>query len=201
VKVSRGDWARELKDPSKAEEIMGFCHRWWIAVGDADIVRPGELPPTWGLLVPRGEKQLVVKVEAPLREAKPLDPPMIAAILRKATENVVPQAAVNDLVNERVEKEVAHRLGKTEEEHLRRQLGNLQGVVDRFQERSGIVISAYDGPAIAEACRLVARSQHAVSDARTALELPAWALKQALKQLSALCEEIDKQSAQAAEPT
>src|ERR1035437_8757229 len=30
IKISRGDWLRELKSPSKAEGIFQFCDRWWI---------------------------------------------------------------------------------------------------------------------------------------------------------------------------
>ncbi len=47
LKLSRGDWKRELDNPAKAESILRFCDRWWIVAGDAKIVLPGELPPTW----------------------------------------------------------------------------------------------------------------------------------------------------------
>ena len=29
VKVSRGDWLRELKNPAKAEVLLRFCDRFW----------------------------------------------------------------------------------------------------------------------------------------------------------------------------
>lgn len=64
VKVSRSDWLTELKDPTKAEVFKRYMHHWWLAVPDASIVKPGELPDGWGLLVASGGK-LRAKVKAP----------------------------------------------------------------------------------------------------------------------------------------
>lgn len=84
VKVSRSDWRRELKDPSKAGEFQKWCDRWWV-VAPAGIVERAELPPTWGLLeVPeKGRKRLVVSVPAPKLEAQPLDRRFVAALVRQ----------------------------------------------------------------------------------------------------------------------
>jgi hypothetical protein len=85
VKVSRSDWLRELKDPSKAAEFIPYMNCWWLAVSDKRIVRPGELPDDWGLLALRGEDMAVVK-PAPKRDAKPLTPTRLAALLRAVAQ-------------------------------------------------------------------------------------------------------------------
>ncbi len=54
IKASRSDWVKELDNPEKAEAVYQYCDRWYLVVGDASIVKPGELPATWGLMVPRG---------------------------------------------------------------------------------------------------------------------------------------------------
>lgn len=67
VKVQRGDWTRELKDPAKAEEACRLVDRFWVCAPKG-IVRDGELPPTWGLMEPVQVKdtwKLNVKVQAP----------------------------------------------------------------------------------------------------------------------------------------
>jgi hypothetical protein len=51
VKVSRGDWLTELKQPDKCEPVKRYCDRWWLVVSDRAIVKPGELPAGWGLMV------------------------------------------------------------------------------------------------------------------------------------------------------
>ena len=73
VKVSRSDWLRELKDPSKAAEFVPYMNCWWVVVSDARIVRDGELPDDWGLMAMRGPLLAVVK-KAPSRDALPLTP-------------------------------------------------------------------------------------------------------------------------------
>lgn len=84
IKATRSDWLREKRDPSKAEGgIYPFCDHWWLAVADCKIVQDGELPPTWGLLAPRGGS-LVAKVPAPKLEPRPVDRHFLAALLKRA---------------------------------------------------------------------------------------------------------------------
>ncbi|MCU6481327.1 hypothetical protein [Arthrobacter sp. A2-55] len=74
VKVSRSDWLTELKDMDKSHAIKRYMHHWYLVVPDAAIVKPGELPADWGLLVSSGEG-LRAKVKAPrlAPEPAPLD--------------------------------------------------------------------------------------------------------------------------------
>lgn len=88
IKVSRADWLKELRDPAKAEDFANYTDRWWLAIGDADIVKDGELPPTWGLLIPKGNK-LVQKVAAPKLNTIEIDRCFMAGLLRRATEQLV----------------------------------------------------------------------------------------------------------------
>lgn len=87
IKVSRGDWLRELKNPEKAEPIFRFCDYWTI-VAAPGVVMDGELPPTWGLMVPKANK-LVRKVRSPRLEPKQISRPFLAALLRAGTKDAV----------------------------------------------------------------------------------------------------------------
>lgn len=49
IKVSRSDWLRELRDPTKADEFARWCDKWWIVAPDG-MVKTSELPDTWGLM-------------------------------------------------------------------------------------------------------------------------------------------------------
>lgn len=71
VKVSRADWLAELRDPTKADAFKQYMHHWWLVVPDASIVRAGELPDGWGLLV-RSGVSLRAKVKAPRLVPEPL---------------------------------------------------------------------------------------------------------------------------------
>ena len=71
VKVSRSDWLTELRDLSKSERIKRYCDYWWLVVSEAAIVKDGELPEGWGLLVKSGTK-LRAKVKATKLTPEPL---------------------------------------------------------------------------------------------------------------------------------
>jgi hypothetical protein len=89
VKVSRSDWLHELKTPEKAEAWKRFCHEWYLVVSDPTIVRQGELPEDWGLLVSHG-KSLRVAVKAPrLRNPEPMGMSQIAAFSRAVMQTEV----------------------------------------------------------------------------------------------------------------
>jgi hypothetical protein len=49
VKISRGDWLRELREPDKGEAWAQWCHEWYI-VAPRGVVIPTELPSGWGLI-------------------------------------------------------------------------------------------------------------------------------------------------------
>lgn len=83
VKVSRSDWLVELRDLEKSERIKRYCNFWWLVVSDASIVKDGELPEGWGLLVKSGGK-LRAKVKAPELTPKPLSLDFVAGLASAA---------------------------------------------------------------------------------------------------------------------
>jgi hypothetical protein len=85
IKVSRSDWLRELAEPEKAAEFIPYMNHWWVVVSSPRIVRDGELPGCWGLMVMRGKRLAVVR-RAPRREALPLPPTRLAALLRAVAQ-------------------------------------------------------------------------------------------------------------------
>lgn len=64
IKASRADWELELRNPAKSAPALSLCDRFWL-VTNSGIVRDGELPESWGLLV-AGAGGLEVVTPAPL---------------------------------------------------------------------------------------------------------------------------------------
>lgn len=164
IKVRRSDWQKELEQPEKAEEIARYCDRWFLAVGDAEIVKEGELPLSWGLLVPKSETELRCAKDAPpLPDVKPLDRGFIAAALRKACEQVTPEAELKRQFALGKEAGVAYQKqqegyelagAKSDLERLRKQ-------VKEFQDASGVkIMHAWNLGKIGEAVRLVANGTY-----------------------------------------
>lgn len=90
IKVSRSDWQRELANPAKAEDACRLADRFSI-IAPKGCVKPGELPPTWGLIEVHGDGtedkpwRLRTKTSAPLlhdETARPLPRGLVVGMLR-----------------------------------------------------------------------------------------------------------------------
>lgn len=88
VKVSRSDWLTELRDPEKADAFARFCDYWWLVVSDKAIVRDGELPEGWGLMVAHGRSVRVAKAAA-LKPAEPMPRSLQATLTRAVTKTTL----------------------------------------------------------------------------------------------------------------
>lgn len=85
IKVSRSDWLVELRDPGKAAAFSRYTHYFWLVVSDRNIVRPGELPAGWGLMVRYGASTRVLTAAVKtVPEVMPLT--MHGALLRAAVK-------------------------------------------------------------------------------------------------------------------
>lgn len=154
IKVSRSDWLRELKNPEKSSTVQQFCDRWWI-VAPKDIIKPGELPPTWGHydVTPGGIRQIVA---APKLDAIPTTRAFMAAMMRRAggvDEDEVKAAVerertkLEEMFNARVDREVQARSYKAD--------AALEKLAE-FERETGLSLKDYGSiKEIADAIRLI----------------------------------------------
>lgn len=168
VKVSRSDVVKELRTPEKAEAIMKYCDHWWLVLGDAKIIEPGELPPTWGLMVVRGKTQLRAVTEAPKLEPKPLDRNFIASLLRNFEQSYAPKRelkALQDSFNERVREEVKEtasdelsadmKLLERQRDMYKDRWESNSKLIDDFRAKSGVSLAAYNLGNLLDAMQVV----------------------------------------------
>lgn len=151
IKVTRGDWRRELVDPRKAEEMAALCQFWWI-VAPPGLVDPAELPETWGLLEPARAKLKAIR-KAPKLNPKAITIDVIAALLRRVTEQYVPAG----LVEARVVAEVERRTKYTRAslEHEKQRTAETLERLATFERVSGVRIDEWGTERIGEAVRYV----------------------------------------------
>jgi len=141
IKASRSDWLRELESPEKADAICRYCDRWWI-VTNAGVVREGELPTTWGLLVgkPNG---LVTEVQAPALNPIQMDRVFLAALMRRAVEQSVDAKTIEAAKAEaRQETDKRWQVITASRD---KEIGELRKLIDEFQDASGVRINGWDG--------------------------------------------------------
>jgi hypothetical protein len=160
IKVSRGDWLRELKAPEKADELVRYCDHWWIVVPDRSLVLDGELPPTWGLMAADGRGgSLKVVREAPVLDPDPIDRPFLASVFRNVTDGMIPRDSI------KAEKEAEYERGRQSMENQVKWAEEARDKLDRevkaFREASGINLNSYaDGKELGEAVQLVRQGKH-----------------------------------------
>lgn len=169
IKVSRSDWLQELKKPKKAEAFVPYCDKWWVVVGNKDIVKPGELPPNWGLMV-AGGRGISIVTDAPRLESKPLDKSLLAALLKRATSTTLTDPEVAAAIDAKVkaEKEQFKQHESYEIAGLKRTADELRKSIQTFEDASGVKIDRYQGERIGAAVKAVMSMQHShmLSDAR-----------------------------------
>lgn len=96
VKVSRADWLSELKDPDKAETFARYCDYWWLVVSDKDIVKPGELPQGWGLMIAYG-RSVRAAIQAERRtDVEPMPRGLQGTLTRAVTKTALRLAHTAD---------------------------------------------------------------------------------------------------------
>ena len=141
IKRSRSDWKKELNSPDKSAPIQKFCDRWWVVVGDESIVWPGELPPTWGLLVPYRDGVLKCKTQAPKLEAQELTKGFVMSVFRSFGAQYTPNSAIREKLNAEYErgKATMNWQAKTD----RSNLVELMKRIAAFEESSGIKIDSW----------------------------------------------------------
>lgn len=119
IKVTRGDWRRETRDPAKASEVFNHFDRWFL-VAPEGVATPDELPQPWGWFVPKDGKLIKVREAAKNLERKPVDNHFLAALMRrvaKTDDAFIASAVEAALRNQRrefdaeVDKQALHRLG------------------------------------------------------------------------------------------
>lgn len=155
VKSYRNDFLNELKNPEKSAEIQQFCDYWYI-VAESDVVKPGEMPETWGLMVPHG-KGLRIEKEAPLLKAQPVTRTFMAGIARTIhKESYLPEEIEAKIkIAFKEGKEAGIYSKKIEIEGMESRLKSLRREVDEFQRKSGIKIEEWRSGDVADMIRML----------------------------------------------
>lgn len=156
IKIYRGDWLSELKNPEKAEEIAQFCDYWWI-VAPKEIIKLEEVPSKWGVMIPFGKTLKIIKKAEELKSKK-VDKLFLASILRKTQETLTPDA--------KLEKEYKKGLKEGKEQAqcnfkwAKENHESLKKKISEFEKASGVTIDSWDCDNIGQAVRQVLNGEH-----------------------------------------
>lgn len=90
IKVSRTDWLNEIKQPNKADPTKRYCHKWWLLIASESMVKDGELPDDWGLMVAHGTGIRIVK-PAPDLDPEPPSVQFVTGLMRANKRAHIPE--------------------------------------------------------------------------------------------------------------
>lgn len=162
IKVSRGDWRKELADPQKAADMQQYCRYWYVVAPDG-VVDVGEVPDNWGLIVVNSTSVKNAKA-APALEHKQPDMLLLCSVLRASTETMVPRSEVESMVEDKLDTHV-----KSMNQSSVRRIQELERQIREFEEASGVTLgSAWEAGNIGAAVKFVRES--GVMGARSIVE-------------------------------
>ena len=83
LKVSRPDLLCELRNPEKSQAAIDSVDRWWLVLGDRDLLRPEDpVPESWGILAPSKNGRGLRIIRQPTAQAGIRDNRWIAGLLQ-----------------------------------------------------------------------------------------------------------------------
>jgi len=158
IKSLRGDWLKELKEPEKADPIAVHCDRWYIVVTNPAIIKPGELPADWGLIVPHGAVLRIV-VESAYRDKGAVSRPFFMSMMRHIIDGTV----AKDLFKQKLDEAFKQRENDLrndldwQHKNTEEKFKSLSEKVEEFEKASGVQLSNRweSGKDIGEAVRFV----------------------------------------------
>jgi hypothetical protein len=157
IKVSLGDWNKELADPTKADAISQYCDYWWV-VAPKGVVPIETVPSTWGLMEVSKRGLHAEKIATKL-EAKPLTRHFVAAMLRRTAEWAAKIA--NDSGQFKKGYEKGKQAAEADVKLAAISLKCLQDKVSAFHKASGVDIAdCWNGAQLGDAVRSILNGRH-----------------------------------------
>ena len=158
IKVSRSDWLQELRNPKKAEMIARYVDRFWVVSPSVKVVKPSEVPGTWGLLLAHGSG-LRVSVQAPKLDNGGPDRRFWCSLLRAMSHATPTKEVLKAEYKKGYDegKDWAEAIEKDLVDRAKKDAEHFNSRIKEFEKESGIDILGWNagriGKLAAELCR------------------------------------------------
>jgi hypothetical protein len=160
VKRSRSDWLRELREPSKADTYWRHFNRFYV-VTPPGVVKVGELPTGWGLLVVKGDRSYAETEPDPKKAS--IDRAALASILKAARRHFVDSRDRDQELRGEYQRGFdAGRAAKDEARSKDATLAEaerLRRMIAEFREQTGLEISEWGLGRTAEIVTLLRKTE------------------------------------------
>jgi hypothetical protein len=142
-KVSRSDWQKELAQPAKADAFFRYCDFWYLVVTDLAIVKDGELPIGWGLMLHNGTG-LQIKKGATKNPDPILDRNFLCGLLRAASAGDKREYAAAIYKAEQRGRKAEEESNARVFDGLRKSLAERDAQIQKFREGFGVSLDGWE---------------------------------------------------------
>ena len=163
LKISRGDWLRELSKVHKADPFLARCDYWWLVTADTSIAKLEELPACWGWLAATRGGLRVQRPAARLPQpADKIDRLFALGLFRKLKQEQgkeQPKLPLTQAAVDAYEERVAHEVRL----QVRAQVNGyeqLKARVSAFEQRSGIALDSWRAGRMGDVVRQIMALDH-----------------------------------------
>lgn len=195
IKVSRGDWLRELRQVDKADPFIKQCDRWSLITADASIAKLAEIPASWGWATCTKNGIRWQRPATPNPSDHHTMPRLWAyALIRKAFERG-PRSAEWQAALRQLEAQKQTEIKAGLEQRVRgapEALVNLQARVDAFEKASGMKLEDWRLGDVGKLARRIHEiSEDGYRGFRRTLQSQAEALQRLAKDTEAALSAVD----------
>lgn len=175
IKANRGDWLREIQDPTKAEAFARYCDWWWVAAPPG-VVKVEEVPVAWGVMEVVGGG---IRIRRPGTKRVPVEPierDFLACITRRVVEQTPAEGVLSAAVKKaRAEgrdegKRQAEKRDEVGERYVEREGAKALRIVQEFQEKCGVYLGEWNPSARVEQFKRFLAADEPLERARKKLE-------------------------------
>lgn len=159
LKVSRGDWLKEVSQVNKADPFIERCDKWWLVTGSPTIAKLDEIPACWGWMA---ATKSGLRVQRPATKL-PTDDTKIhrlfaIGLFRKMQGDLLSSPEVVHAIKEvraNNEKEIEDRVRQATQRNERRATEAV-AKLEKFEKESGIDLDDWRLGNIAPLIRAIA---------------------------------------------
>lgn len=151
IKVSRGDWLRELKQPKKSDPFIDKVDKWWLVTGNITVAKPEEIPDYWGWMNATGSGLRIMRPAKAIGSADGM-----VSMNRKWAYGLIQRAhrgaaeEITRQVHKRIDEAMAREKERLEAEYANRNRDyyktmyeSLKAKVDAAEASSGLELDSW----------------------------------------------------------
>jgi hypothetical protein len=146
LKISRGDWLREMKQVNKADPFVALCDRFWLVTSDSTVAKLDEIPACWGWMA---ATKAGLRIQRPASKlpgcGESFPRSFVIGVMRRLQDDLIGSPDVRTYIDGKIKAATAsvdQRI-KWATDRAANDLKRNQEAIKEFEDASGIPFKTY----------------------------------------------------------